>query len=124
MMKLSARLLVEERFIDADGGDRMQLGSVTIPRLASLRSRAVLERVIKTVLLVLASTAASQARTGSSELDFHVRGSIGQFFVIAAPAKWTVALLDSKGTVVDSGVTDDLGGFVFRNVSPGEGYYA
>src|SRR5262249_16236708 len=104
-------------------GNRMQLGSVILRRPALLRSLAALRRVIPP-LLALASAAAGQARMGSSELDFHVRGSIGQFFVIAAPANWTVALLDSKGTVVDSGVTDDQGGFVFRNVSPGEGYYA
>jgi uncharacterized protein len=101
----------------------MQLGSVTLWGLAALASRTALKRVIA-VLLTLAGAPAAQAGTGASELDFHVRGSIGQFFVIAAPANWTVALVDSKGSVVDSGVTDDLGGFVFRNVSPGEGYYA
>jgi len=104
-------------------GNIMQLRSATFRCLVSLRSRAALKRVIP-VLLALAGPPASQAGAGVSELDFHVRGSIGQFFVIAAPAGWTVALVDSKRAVVQSGVTDDLGGFVFRNVSPGDGYYA
>src|SRR5215831_2220144 len=101
----------------------MQLGSATLRWLAPLESQTALQRVIA-VLLALGGALAAEARTGASELDFHVRGSVGQFFVIAAPAKWTVSLIDSKESVVQSGVTDDLGGFVFRNVTPAEGYYA
>jgi predicted acyl esterase len=60
----------------------------------------------------------------SAELDFHVRGSVRQFFVIAAPAESSVALVDAKQSIVQRGVTDSVGGLVFRYVPPGDGYYA
>ncbi len=97
----------------------MQLGSPSLP----LRSR-MLHRRVAPLLGLATLIAAAAAASGSSQFDFHVRGSVGQFFVIAAPARWTVSLVDRKGAVVQSGLTDSLGGFVFRNVLPGDGYYA
>jgi predicted acyl esterase len=82
---------------------------------------------IKLLLAPLALTillVAGDAQSGLSEFDFHVRGSVRQFFVIAAPARSAVALVDAKGTVVQTGTADSLGGFVFRYVPPGDGYYA
>jgi predicted acyl esterase len=85
------------------------------------RSIAALHRILPWVAALAIAFAAGQA--WSAELDFHVRGSVGQFFVIAAPAQSSVALLNAKQIVVQRGVTDSLGGLVFRTVPPGDGYY-
>ena len=59
------------------------------------------------------------ARGGPS---FEVRGSVKQLFVIVAPPHSDALLRDSAGQIVQTGVTDDLGGLVFRNLEPGDGY--
>ncbi len=74
---------------------------------------------ILTSLLVFAASGGS-ALAGS----FQVRGSLRQFFVIGASPGASVELLDQTGLQVQEGPTDALGGLVFRNVEPGEGYVA
>src|SRR5258707_8548160 len=89
------------------------------------RSRRSTARIDRTVLWVAALAIPFAAGPAwSAELDFHVRGSVRQFFVIAAPAQSSVALLDAKQTLIQRGVTDSLGVFVFRYGPPGDGYYA
>ncbi len=88
----------------------------------SHRSFGGIHRVLPLVAALAISFASSHA--WSAELDFHVRGSVRQFFVIAAPAQASVALVDAKQTIVQRGVTDSLGGLLFRYVPPGDGYYA
>src|SRR5215468_6272 len=63
--------------------------------------------------------AALPARGGP---PFEVRGSVKQLFVIGAPARGDALLRDGCGQIVQAGVTDDLGGLVFRNLEPGDGY--
>src|ERR1700687_639386 len=55
---------------------------------------------------------------------FQVRGSLRQFFVIGAADGASVQLLDQTGQAVQEGTTDALGGLLFRNVDPGDGYVA
>jgi predicted acyl esterase len=74
---------------------------------------------ILTAILVLVASGGS-ALAGS----FEARGSLRQFFVIGAAPGASVELLDSKGLVVQEGSTDPLGGLLFRNVEPGDGYFA
>jgi len=83
-----------------------------------------IQRLAPLLLAMASSLAAAEKPRGSSEFDPHVRGSVGQFYVIAAPADATVALFDATGSVVQTGVTDSLGGLVFRYLAPGDGYYA
>ena len=52
---------------------------------------------------------------------FTVRGSVHQVHVIGAPADAAIELR-RKGRTVQSARTDDLGGFLFRNVDAGAGY--
>lgn len=85
-------------------------------------TRSTVHRFVCCVAALTLFLAAGRAWSG--ELDFHVRGSVRQFFVIAAPAEASIALLDAKQTIVQRGITDSLGGLVFRYVPPGDGYYA
>src|SRR5260370_20558696 len=59
----------------------------------SRRSAAGIHRVLPLVAALAIPFAAGQAWSG--ELDFHVRGSVRQFFVIAAPAQPSSALDDA-----------------------------
>ena len=95
-----------------------RIGHAAVPRRQSVLRFAPL------LLAMASSLAGADKPRGSSEFDLHVRGSVGQFYVIAAPANAKVALLDATGSVTQMGVTDSLGGLVFRYVPPGDGYYA
>src|SRR5215470_18856371 len=94
-----------------------RIGHPAVPR------REGIQRLAPLLLAMASSLAAAEKPRGASEFDLHVRGSVGQFYVIAAPADATVALLDATGSVVQKGVTDSLGGLVFRYLPPGDGYY-
>lgn len=65
--------------------------------------------------------AATSGATGPAAAPFVVRGSVHQVHVIGAPAD-TALTLRRNGTTVQSAETDDLGGFLFRNVDAGTGY--
>jgi predicted acyl esterase len=74
---------------------------------------------------ILTSLLVFAASGGSAFADsFQVRGSLRQFFVIGASPGANVELFDPTGLRVQKGMTDELGGLVFRNVEPGKGYVA
>ena len=52
---------------------------------------------------------------------FKARGSVMQVFVTHAAKGDKLALRDSSGKDIDSGVADHLGSHIFRNVPPGKG---
>ncbi len=54
--------------------------------------------------------------------SFRVRESVGQLAVTHAPPGATLDLRDDSGNQVASGVADELGSYLFRNVKPGMGY--
>jgi predicted acyl esterase len=68
------------------------------------------------IALVLASGAAA------AEPSFDAHGSSEQVYATGLPAGAAVTLLDSGGQVVETRNANDLGGTLFRNVSPGDGY--
>src|SRR5713101_7923311 len=80
------------------------------------RPEMIASRILISLLVFVAS--------GGSAFAFQVRGSLRQFFVIGADPGASVELLDPKGLSVQEGMTDALGGLLFRNVEPGDGYVA
>ena len=66
--------------------------------------------------LVLASSAAA------AEPSFDAHGSVEQVYATGLPAGADVSLLDSESQVVETRQASHLGGTLFRNVPPGDGY--
>jgi predicted acyl esterase len=66
--------------------------------------------------LVFASGAAA------AEPSFSAHGSVEQVYATGLPAGAQTSLLDSAGQVVVTRAANDLGGILFRNVTPGDGY--
>ena len=63
------------------------------------------------------------ASAGSAaEPSFTARGSAEQVYATGLPADAETSLLDSGGQVVETRNANDLGGLLFRNVTPGDGY--
>ncbi|MEZ4227099.1 MAG: CocE/NonD family hydrolase [Polyangiaceae bacterium] len=59
---------------------------------------------------------------GSTSAPFAVRESVEQLHVTHTEPGTKLELVDSGGSVVQSGTTDALGSLVFRQVAPGSGY--
>jgi len=55
---------------------------------------------------------------------FQVRGSVRQFFIITAPPGARAYLYNPQTGEVRTGLIDDLGGLIFRNLEPADGYIA
>jgi predicted acyl esterase len=58
----------------------------------------------------------------AAEPSFDAHGSSEQVYATGLPAGAQVSLLDSGGQVVETRTANDLGGTLFRNVTPGDGY--
>jgi len=67
-------------------------------------------------LALLLSPAAAHAAS------FDAHGSVGQVYATGLPPGAQVSLLDSGGQTVATKTANDLGGTLFRNVTPGDGY--
>src|SRR4051812_25873468 len=70
--------------------------------------------------LVLVAVLASCTPDGNATFD--VRESVEQLDVTHAPPGATLTLVDALGAVVQTGVADDLGSYLFRHVPAGRGY--
>ncbi len=68
------------------------------------------------VSLVFATGAAA------AEPSFSAHGSVEQVYATSLPAGASTSLLDSSDQVVETRTANDLGGILFRNVTPGDGY--
>jgi predicted acyl esterase len=68
------------------------------------------------VALVFASSAAA------AEPSFSAHGSVEQVYATGLPAGAPTSLLGPSGAVVSSRTANDLGGILFRGVTPGDGY--
>jgi predicted acyl esterase len=66
------------------------------------------------IVLALAFASAASA--------FTARGSVEQVYATDLPAGAQTSLLDSAGQTVETRNANDLGGVLFRNVAPGDGY--
>jgi uncharacterized protein len=58
----------------------------------------------------------------SAEASFSAHGSSEQVYATGLSAGAPVSLLDANGQVVQSRTANDLGGALFRSVTPGDGY--
>src|SRR5689334_14581803 len=74
--------------------------------------------------LVAALAIALLCATGASAADpsFTAHGSVEQVYATGLPAGASTSLLDSTGAVVSTRNANDLGGALWRNVTPGSGY--
>jgi hypothetical protein len=77
--------------------------------------------VILGLALLPAPGAGAATRATTTPTDMTVRGSVHQVDVIQAPPATGVDLR-RRGRVLQSGTTDELGGYLFRNVDAGDGY--
>jgi uncharacterized protein len=68
------------------------------------------------VALVFATSAAA------AQPSFEAHGSVEQVYATGLQADTPVSLLDSAGNVVETKNANFLGGTLFRNVAPGDGY--
>src|SRR3954470_17787301 len=75
---------------------------------------------IPLVAVVLALVFASGA--SAAEPSFSAHASVEQVYATGLPAGAQTSLLDSAGQVIASRNANDLGGLLFRNVTPGDGY--
>ena len=81
--------------------------------------------ILGRVFLFVASVAlALVCASGASaaEPSFDARGSVEQVYATGLPAGAGTSLLDGAGQVVGSRNANDLGGVLFRDVTPGDGY--
>src|SRR5262245_28943302 len=81
--------------------------------------------VLGRINLFLATAAvALVCASGASAADpsFSARGSVEQVYATGLPAGAETSLLDSGGQVVATRNANDLGGTLFRNVTPGDDY--
>jgi predicted acyl esterase len=58
----------------------------------------------------------------AAEPSFQARGSVEQVYATGLPAGAQVSLYNGEGAEVASKPADELGGVLFRNVTPGSGY--
>jgi predicted acyl esterase len=82
---------------------------------------AALSLAVVIGLGVLPAPAGAATRHDVAPVPFTVRGSVHQVDVISAPPATGVDL-QQRGRVLQSATTDDLGGYLFRNVDAGDGY--
>src|SRR5947199_10700909 len=71
---------------------------------------------------VLAAGIALVFASGAAAASFDAHGSVEQVYATGLPAGAQTSLLDSTGQVVATRNANDLGGTLFRNVTPGNGY--
>jgi uncharacterized protein len=72
-------------------------------------------------LLLLFLMPVGAGATGAAPA-YHAHGSVEQVYATGVPAGAQVTLLDASGNVVGQKNADSLGGVLFREVKPGNGY--
>jgi uncharacterized protein len=73
-------------------------------------------------LVALAIALVFAGNAAAADPSFSAHGSVEQVYATGLPANAQTSLLDSAGNVVESRDADFLGGILFRNVTPGDGY--
>ena len=86
----------------------------------STRSRARRAATVLTGLMLAVSTLAGPGASASA--GFTARGSVEQVYVTGLTPGESVTLAAPDGSPAQVGTANDLGGLLFRNVTPGEGY--
>lgn len=75
--------------------------------------------LVLALTLMFAAAATAAAEEGPT---FSAHGSVEQVYVTGLAEHEEMELRDSSGNTVATGAADKLGGLLFRNVKPGEGY--
>ncbi len=71
---------------------------------------------------LLAAVCTAGVDAASADAAFSAHGSVEQVYVTGATAGEQLALLDGSGATVATRTVNDLGGALFRDVTPGSGY--
>src|SRR4051794_18134738 len=88
-----------------------------------LGRRAVPIQVISSIVCGITAIALVVAGgAAAADPSFSAHGSVEQVYATGLPPGGQVSLLDSAGQVVATRNANDLGGTLFRNVTPGAGY--
>ncbi len=72
--------------------------------------------------LIVAAVLALAFASSAAAASFEAHGSVEQVYATGLPADASTSLLDSSGTAIATRTANDLGGILFRNVQPGDGY--
>src|SRR5919204_4797591 len=73
-------------------------------------------------LAAIAFTLVFVSSSAAAEASFSAHGSVEQVYATGLPPGGATSLLDPAGQVVATRNANDLGGTLFRNVAPGDGY--
>jgi hypothetical protein len=71
---------------------------------------------------VLVGPAASTAGAAVAPTSFRGHGSIDEAYVLGAPPRTRLRLVNGAGARVGSGIVDTLGSLIVRNLTPGSGF--
>jgi uncharacterized protein len=90
--------------------------------VATAVPRIRLRILLAALAMVLLSATTVAAPSARADGDFTARGSARQVYVTGLPAGASATLTDGQGLAVATRTADSLGGLLFRDVTPGEGY--
>src|SRR6266480_4386246 len=79
-------------------------------------------RKVSTSLVLAALALAFASSTAAADPSFSAHGSVEQVYATGLPPGAQTSLLDPAGQVFATRNANDLGGLLFRNVPPGDGY--
>jgi predicted acyl esterase len=95
-------------------------GAATLKTRGTARRTVGLSALALALLLLLLMPVGAGATGAASAYDAH--GSVEQVYATGLPAGAKVTLFDANGNEVASKGADNLGGVLFREVKPGNGY--
>src|SRR3954452_1379814 len=97
---------------------RLRSKCATVPRMGSADAVGRTLMIAAVSLGLLIASGASVAEAAS----FSAHGSVGQVYATGLPASAAVSLLNGTGATVATQTAGSLGGALFRDVAPGDGY--
>src|SRR5579862_6886834 len=87
-----------------------------------MRRNARALAVFTAVSLAVGLMAVTNATTASAAPTFHAAGSVGQVYVTGLAPNASMSLVNAAGKTLQTQSADSLGGLLFRNVPPAQGY--
>ena len=87
-----------------------------------MRTSSISLRIVLVLAFVAALFAGASGTTAQAAADFTVTGSVRQVFVTGATPGTTLALRNADGVRVATTTVNRLGGAIFYEVKPGDGY--
>ncbi|HVC71978.1 MAG TPA: CocE/NonD family hydrolase [Acidimicrobiales bacterium] len=78
--------------------------------------------IVVAVAAVSAVSSSGPPAASVSRSTFHGHGSIDEAYVLGAPPRARLTLLNGAGARVGSGLVDKLGSLIIRNLTPGSGF--